>query len=284
LPDFWSHHFAAIKADKNRRVVAPKHLNWAAEFDNLYTFGAQGPDFFYYIGKFNPLSKHRYGDVGNQVHERDTLILFYEMLDFMIKTPSEALMAYISGFISHYIMDVYCHPLICLLGPNSASHKRVELDLEAFCLNDYWKINRHTLDVNAIKCSDRQLQQGYVPLWQSVLPKCYQVSIPETELVQGHKSMLRLQKMIVNDTLSALPFSHVLSKLFHYDLSALRYPDINDDALKSLRDYQTFQSQYIKGIDETTKALIGLDAVLDGTFTVENYIETFIKYDFLGEA
>lgn len=284
LPDFWSHHFAAKKADEKRRTTKPKHLVWSADFDNLYTFGAQGPDFFYYIGKFNPLSKHHYGDVGNQVHELDTRVLFQEMLDFMIKTPSEALMAYISGFISHYIMDVHCHPLICLLGPDNTSHKRVELDLEAFCVHDYWKISWHTLNVKAIKCNDNYLRQGYVELWQYLLPKCYHVSIKEVELLKGHVSMLRIQKLLVNDTLSHMPFLNVLTKLFNYDLSALRYPDVNDEALKTLREYKTFQDQYSKGIEETSKALIALDSVLDGTITVEHFIKTFIKYDFLGEA
>ena len=74
-------------------------------FDNIYAFGAQGPDFFYYIGKFNPLTKHRYSEVGNQVHELATKALFREMLNFMTSKPSEALMAYISGFISHYIIS-----------------------------------------------------------------------------------------------------------------------------------------------------------------------------------
>lgn len=284
MPDFWSHHFAALKADENRKIVKPSRLIWSETFDTLYTFGAQGPDFFYYIGKFNPLSKHHFGEVGNQVHELGTQDLFRDMLNFMINKPSEALMAYIAGFISHYILDVHCHPLICTLGPDSASHKRVELDLEAFCLHDYWGYDKHRLDVGTIKCSTSQLQKGFVNLWQYLLSKNYDVAIDDNALMNGHYSMLRLQKMIVNDTIEKLPFIDFFSNRFHYDLSALRYPAEDDQSLKDLREYESFISRYTLGIDETTKALIALDEVLIGTVTVEQYIETFIKFDFLGEA
>jgi hypothetical protein len=284
LPDFWSHHFAALKADENRKIFMPSRLIWSEAFDNLYTFGAQGPDFFYYIGKFNPLSKHHYGEVGNQIHELGTQDLFRDMLNFMMGKPSEALMAYIAGFISHYILDVHCHPLICMLGPDSASHKRVELDLEAFCLHDYWGYDKQRLDVGTIKCTTSQLQNGFVNLWQYLLSKNYDVAIDDNALMNGHYSMLRLQKMIVNDTIGKLPFKDFLSKSFHYDLTALRYPDVDNLSLKVQRDYEAFISHYTLGIDETTKALIALDEVLIGTVTVEQYIETFIKFDFLGEA
>jgi hypothetical protein len=284
LPDFWSHHFAALKADENRKVTKPTRLIWSTDFDNLYTFGAQGPDFFYYIGKFNPFSKLHFDAVGNEVHEQGIQDLFREMLIILMNRPTEAIMAYVSGFISHYIMDVHCHPLICLLGPDSASHKRVELDLEAFCLHDYWGFDRRMLDVKKIKCSEALLRSGFVTLWQQLLPKNYNLSIDENHLLQGHYSMLRLQKIIVNDTLGKLPFVKILSKSFHYDLSALRYPDFDDLALKTLRDYKTFQHQYEIGIEASTKALIALDDVLKGTTTIDYYIEAFIKFDFLGEA
>lgn len=284
MPDFWSHHFAALKADENRKFVEPSRLIWSEEYDNLYAFGAQGPDFFYYIGKFNPLSKHHFSEVGNQIHELDTRTLFRDMLNFMINKPDEALMAYIAGFISHYILDVHCHPLICLLGPNSASHKRVELDLEAFCIHDYWGYNKQKLDVVTIKCSKSQLKKGFVGLWQYILPNNYSVTIDDKTLMNGHYSMLRLQKMIINDTIGKMPFVNFLSKCFHYDLNALRYPSKDDLSLKVLREYETFIHHYTLAIDETTKALIALDQVLIGTVTVEQYIEAFIKFDFLGEA
>ena len=72
--------------------------------------------------------------------------------------------------------------------------------------------------------------------------------------------------------------------LFRSDLSTLRYPDVDDIALKKMRDYETFQHLYVKGIEETTKSLIALDEVLKGSITPEHYIETFINFDFLGEA
>ncbi len=285
MPDFWSHHFAAKKANEKRLLLNPKVLIWSTNYDNIFTFGAQGPDFFYYINKFNPITKHRYGSVGNQVHELETRDLFREMLTFLIKMPSEALMAYISGFISHYIMDVYCHPLICALGPDSTSHKRVELDLEAFCLHDYWDVNPHTLSASTLRCSDEVLKQSYVPLWQHLLSSCYHTaSIEARELMQGHHSMLKLQNILINDTLSKLPFISALSKVFHYDLTALRYPNGDDIELKALRDYETFQLQYEKGIEETVKALVLLDQVVEGTMTIERFIEAHIKFDFLGEA
>jgi len=284
MPDFWSHHYAARAANDKRLLTNPKFLNWSSDSNALYDFGAQGPDFFYYINKFNLFTKHRFSHIGNSIHEIHVKELFREMIGTIIDEHSEEKMAYIAGFLSHYILDVYCHPLICKLGPDSNSHKRVELDLEAFCIHDYWKLEMSSFDVEALRCDVPKLQKGCVEVWETVLPICYNESVEKTFILQGHKDLLRLQKMLVNDTVSKLPFQTLLSKLFHYDLTMLQFPEFNDESLKKLRLYDTFKGLYSEGIEAISNALILLDRVLANEITLDQFIETTIKYDFLGEV
>lgn len=284
MPDFWSHHLAANAAYDKLLKSSPKHLTWSANSHALYSFGSQGPDFFYYINKFKLLTKLRFKHIGNLVHEERVMCLFKEMLETILTNPTEENMAYVSGFLSHYLLDVYCHPIICKLGPDSDSHKRVELDLEAFCINDYWKLDFKSFDVSALKCDYSSLEKGCDIVWKNALDSCYGESIDMKYIYQGHIDLLRVQKMLVNGTISKLPFPSLLSKLFHYDLSMLQFPDVTDDSLKAKRLYPQFEAKYVEGIEATASALIDLDRVLGKTLTVEAFLEANIQYDFLGEV
>jgi hypothetical protein len=193
-------------------------------------------------------------------------------------------MAYFSGFLSHYLLDVYCHPIICKLGPDSDSHKRVELDLEAFCIHDYWRLDFKTFDVNALKTSPLSLEKGCDLVWKNALHTCYDESIDMKYIYQGHIDSLRVQKMLVNGTISKLPFPSLLSKLFHYDLTMLQFPDVADYSLKTKRLYSEFETKYVEGIDAIASALIDLDRVVGKTLTVDEFIKATIQYDFLGEV
>lgn len=284
MPDFWSHQLAANAAHEKFLQSNPKHLKWSTDSQALYNFGAQGPDFFYYINKFNLFTKHRFKHIGNLVHEDHIQCLFKEMIDTILMDPSEENMAYVSGFLSHYLLDVYCHPIICKLGPDSDSHKRVELDLEAFCIHDYWKLDFKTFDVNALKTSPSSLEKGCAFVWKNALHSCYGESIDMKYIYQGHIDLLRVQKMLVNGTISKLPFPSLLSKMFHYDLTMLQFPDVTDYSLKSKRLYSEFEAKYVEGIEAIVSALIDLDRVVGKTLTVEEFVKTTILYDFLGEV
>ena len=284
MPDFWSHRYAAKGALEHFTQKEPTHLVWSDFEEAAFIFGAQGPDFFYYINKWKPFSKVRYSHLGNALHHENPEPLMRHLLEFLKTCTSRVQMAYIAGFISHYIMDVHCHPLICRLGPEHDTHKRIEMDLEALCIFDYWKLSRSSLDLSALKIKDSNHLEALSALWVTILDKIGLESVPTDRIIDGHRSMLRIQKLIKNDLVRLIPGKKLLGKIVNYDLSLLVFPSLDDETLKAAMEYEAFVHCYTTGITETTNAFGCIDAILSGNATIDDFIDTYVKRDFLGEV
>lgn len=284
MPDFWSHHYAAFAAREKIEQREIKHLKWPVEMDPFYYFGAQGPDFFYYINKFNFLSKVRYSHIGNELHASIPANLFRTLFEHLLLNPTPMRLAYISGFVSHYIMDVHCHPIICELGPDSNSHKRIEMDLEALCLFHFWKLTRASLNIDAARCLNKDQMNELSALWCTSLSALNLECITTKALMNGHETMLKIQTLIMNDTISKLPFRERLGRLVNYDLSLLILPETNDETFMTKRRYDTFIEHYKTGINETAKAYLLIEEILSNEKPIDAFIEAYVIKDYLGEV
>ncbi len=281
MPDFWSHHLAADAALKTIRDKGPV---WDDTYDNLYYLGAQGPDFFYYINKLHFLTKTNYKEVGNLIHDKRRNTLFENILNLYSKTQAPEVMSYLAGFMTHYLLDVTCHPLICQLGPEEDTHKRVEMDFDALILNKYWKCNPKHLNPKQFICTDTQLNTGFTPIWEKLLWSTYAVKVPVDSMKSGHYEMIRIESLLVSGFIDRLPFKKQISKWIHYDLSTLTLPDVSDPKLSTERQYETFESAYISGINLSSKALMDLEKLRKQEMSIPEFMANYIKYDFLGEA
>lgn len=283
MPDFWSHHYAAIAAREKYEVLGGKVLRWSTDYDPIYYFGAQGPDFFYYINNFKFYSKVRYGHIGNAIHHNRPEKLFRLLFGELLLNPTPVNIAYVSGFVSHYILDVYCHPIICELGPDSHSHKRVEMALEALCLFNYWKLTPKSLNIDLIRCSNDKNLIELTALWNTSLSTLNLDSLSKKEMTNGHYTMLKIQSIIKNNTISILPFTNLLSRIANYDLSLLSFPNINTPHVLSDLKYNVFIERYEKGIDKTAEAYLLIDEILSHQKSIDAFIETYVIEDYLGE-
>lgn len=287
MPDFWSHHFAAREAYHRFMRNGPKRLRWSESDMALFEMGAQGPDVFYYMNVLNPFSKKRYDDMGNAVHE---LRVRERMRMGIEQARAHGRYAYLAGYVSHYLMDVACHPLICRLGPDSKSHKRVEIDLDRFCVDAYWHKGLSDLDPNEIKCSKRQLEAEVLPFWRAVLSDIggADADALDSALLGVNAEMRRVQALLIRRIVDRVPLSSWISKRFHYDISILRYPDPRDAALKAEREYDAYERRYRAGIERTVEAYLMLDAVLDSSsdapsgYGVDAFMDRFVTADYLG--
>lgn len=284
MPDFWSHRYAAREALEQFYKTEPIHFIWSDNEEPIFIFGAQGPDFFYYINKWKPLSKVRYKHLGNAIHHDHPEPLIRILLEQLLTGRSKVQMAYIAGFLSHYLMDVHCHPLICRLGPDSDTHKRIEMDLEALCIFDYWGQTRSSLDIDALKIQEPAQMEALSELWASTLGRL-DLEVVSTEAIKdGHLSMLRIQKLIKGNLLDYLPGKKLLGKIVDYDLTLLTYPDLETGALRATREYDTFVRDYDAGMAETANAFAFIEEIMSGRATVDAFIHRFVTKDFLGEA
>lgn len=77
-----------------------------------YTLGLLGPDIFFYNLLDAPLGKKKPGEM---LHLFRTNRFFRNMIEGIEKLDGEkreAGIAYLTGFIGHYLLDVHCHPYV----------------------------------------------------------------------------------------------------------------------------------------------------------------------------
>lgn len=111
MPGFYTHYlfgamsFSKIKAKNTRRNLSAHK--------SVYTYGLQGPDFFFY---FLPSYALHSGNLGSIMHERRTGAFLLHLLEGRnrFSNPEDRAIAeaYILGFLGHYILDSAAHPYI----------------------------------------------------------------------------------------------------------------------------------------------------------------------------
>ena len=76
---------------------------------NLYNIGLQGLIFYFSINRLKKiLSIH----LGNQLHQDIARAFFENAMKLLKEQPNEKSLAYILGFINHFILDSECHGYI----------------------------------------------------------------------------------------------------------------------------------------------------------------------------
>lgn len=95
---------------------------------NLYNIGLQGPDILFF---YQPLKKNPVNTLGNQLHQDIARAFFENAMKLLKEQPNEKSLAYILGFINHFILDSECHGYIDKTMINrEIGHFEIEHDLD----------------------------------------------------------------------------------------------------------------------------------------------------------
>ncbi|WP_294581933.1 zinc dependent phospholipase C family protein [uncultured Thomasclavelia sp.] len=98
-----------------------------------YNIGLQGPDILFF---YHPLKSNFVNELGNQMHQNIARDFFEKALEII--DSDEAKLAYIFGFINHYILDSECHSYIeKVVEHKEVSHYAIERDLDFNLINRY---------------------------------------------------------------------------------------------------------------------------------------------------
>lgn len=92
---------------------------------DYYNLGLQGPDILFF---YRPLKSNYVNALGNRMHQ-EIATEFFSNAKKLIN--NEAMMAYIFGFINHFILDSECHHYVDQTMTNkNISHYAIERDLD----------------------------------------------------------------------------------------------------------------------------------------------------------
>lgn len=284
MPDFWSHQLASKKIKMLFTEKNPSFLMWDSSFDPYFYFGAQGPDFFFYINQPRFYVKKRYKNIGNHFHTTDIQSSFKFMLEYLSLHQTQALKAYIAGYITHYVLDFTCHPLICEWGPDSKSHKEIELVLDAMIVWRSEQMRVQNMSMKYWRFNPQVMSDEIGALWQHVLEKCEMECLPSPLYMQATKDMKIIQTILLGDIISKLPFVPHLSQIFKYDLKCLSYPKSLMTMHSNSCDFEKFWVAYSQGIEISTLVLKQIDEAYTSHLSFESIIEEYFQNNYLGEA
>ncbi len=97
-----------------------------------YYSGSQGGDYFYSYKFYSMWAGASYKMFGYALHRARVPRFFAEGADYIKNNYSDNLLSFFYGYITHYYLDMYLHPLIMKLGPESMStHNIVEFAIDS---------------------------------------------------------------------------------------------------------------------------------------------------------
>lgn len=92
----------------------------------LYRIGLHGPDILFYYG----IGRNRINQQGVRLH-REAAAPFFERGAYLVKKEEdEGLLAYLLGFVCHFMLDSTCHPYINGTVAGQVSHGEIEKELD----------------------------------------------------------------------------------------------------------------------------------------------------------
>ena len=95
---------------------------------NYYNIGLQGPDILFF---YRPLKKTSVSALGSKLHEDIAREFFENALAILKNNYDKRALAYILGFINHFILDSTCHGYINkTMQDKNIGHFEIERDLE----------------------------------------------------------------------------------------------------------------------------------------------------------
>lgn len=107
MPAAYAHYcfgqavFSRLPAEKQKIIQAHRAL---------YDLGLQGPDLLFH---YRPLSHDPLKGTGSRMHEAPARAFFRPSGEQLCRSrDSDALLAYLWGFLCHFALDLHCHPYI----------------------------------------------------------------------------------------------------------------------------------------------------------------------------
>ncbi len=111
-------------------------------FKEAFALGTQGPDILFY---HHPIKKNSTRKKGSDLHFfpaegfflRQAKRLMHENLikiENGILLPHSAEASYVAGFLCHFVLDVFAHPIVYALQATGVSHGKIESEFDKFLL------------------------------------------------------------------------------------------------------------------------------------------------------
>lgn len=140
MPGFTTHYLFGQQTYQSLQPSSVKQT--IQKYHRVFALGLQGPDIFFYDIPSHISMKKNPGSIAHTANTGDFLFHLLESPDiFLTKQEQKIAVAYIFGFIGHYLLDTTCHPYIYAMTHYKEQqkgylghHVRLETDIDASLL------------------------------------------------------------------------------------------------------------------------------------------------------
>lgn len=93
-----------------------------------YQIGLHGPDILFYV---RPFHSNRFNQMAHRLHREEAFGFFERGRQLYQQTENEEILAYLLGFICHFMLDSTCHPYISeYMEKTGAGHDEIETEFD----------------------------------------------------------------------------------------------------------------------------------------------------------
>lgn len=97
---------------------------------DLFNLGLHGPDILFYN---RPYLHSKINRLGSSMHQQTASSFFYHALTILKETKNKAQLAYLCGYVCHYILDSSCHGYIDkIIKKTKITHFEIETELDRY--------------------------------------------------------------------------------------------------------------------------------------------------------
>ncbi|MBS6954640.1 MAG: zinc dependent phospholipase C family protein [Enterocloster asparagiformis] len=207
MPGFTTHYILGMKAYNDMPQTSLKFI--IAKYRWLYQLGLQGPDIFFYN---LPVLRHRdHRNVGSHMHEHLVneffRCCFENLTNIESRQQREEGLAYVCGFLCHYVGDSICHPYVYGRieydvhhpgGYYHGLHAQLENDIDALLLHKYKKKKPSQFNQAATIC----LNGMEIQFISRFLSKC----INETYYPLSYRNNYQVTARMIHRSILAIRF------------------------------------------------------------------------------
>ncbi|MEX1307036.1 MAG: zinc dependent phospholipase C family protein [Eubacteriales bacterium] len=280
MPELITH---CLISDKVSAKIKDKNIKALIDtYPKEFTLGAQGGDlfFFYHYGILK--NKNSVPDFGERLHKENIEDFFRLGAEYIKNHPSEPLLSYFLGYLSHYAADKNVHPFVYKKSEHSTTqHHNIEFMLGKQFLKDTTGEDAYDFDMSAP--FDFDLSDDIMDFYIHLAATLYNQTLNKDQIKQAKKDFRDFKIKTQRPTAQYKLMSMIAKPMVKFDPMALTYKQENNWEYFTEVEYADF----VKDVCETIKYSNVLIKSAYGYIIKDKPIDTYLKHfdgtDFNGE-
>ncbi len=286
MPDFWIH---IVGGEKVLQGIGDQPFQEMVNVErNLFNFGCQGPDFFFY-NDFWPWHKRKRGpEAGKRIQLENITKLFVTSAEFLkastVRKEFPRAIIHFTGFLTHYAFDKNFHPYINYKTSTPDEHKLLEVLLDCYFTEKFWNKKAYLLSpVEAIELNG-ELPPVVKEYFSLVLSRVHGYPRNMGFIEDSYLDMKRVLGMFYCPGLWGKRIWYKILNLFlPINLNMFIYPYRPDYSKLTDEEWITVDRLFDKAVKEGIILLQVIFNFLEGKIGKEELISAFPEISFEGE-